>query len=75
MRWHSVEGTAERYVIVEGRGRVEVGNSEAQEVVAGDVVLIPPGVSQRITNIGDKDLIFYCVCTPRFEQSNYRALK
>lgn len=73
--WHAVDGTVERYVMVEGRGRVEVGELAASEVGPGDVVMIPAGVRQRITNIGDSDLIFYCMCTPRFEQRNYRALE
>jgi mannose-6-phosphate isomerase-like protein (cupin superfamily) len=73
--WHAVEGTIERYVIVEGRGRVEVGDVPPTEVWPGDVVLIPAGVRQRIANIGACDLIFYCVCTPRFEQRNYRELE
>lgn len=73
--WHHVEGTVERYIIAEGRGRVEVGDLPAAEVGSGDVVVIPAGVRQRITNIGDRDLIFYCVCTPRFQSRNYRALE
>lgn len=73
--WHHVEGTVERYIISEGRGRVEVGDFPASEVGPGDVVLIPAAVRQRITNIGQDDLIFYCVCTPRFRQQNYRALE
>jgi mannose-6-phosphate isomerase-like protein (cupin superfamily) len=73
--WHHVEGTVERYIIAEGRGRAEVGDLPASEVGPGDVVIIPAGIRQRITNIGDRDLIFYCVCTPRFQSCNYRALE
>jgi len=73
--WHEVEGTVERYIIAEGRGRVEVGDFPASDVGPGDVVIIPAGVRQRITNIGDRDLVFYCVCTPRFRHQNYRALE
>jgi len=73
--WHHVEGTVERYIIAEGRGRVEVGDFPAQEVVPGDMVIIPAGVRQRVANIGNQDLIFYCVCTPRFRQQNYRTLE
>jgi mannose-6-phosphate isomerase-like protein (cupin superfamily) len=74
-KWHAVEGTVERYIIAEGRGRVEVGDLPAQDVGPGDVVLIPGGVRQRITNTGAKDLIFYSVCTPPFQQSAYRQLE
>ena len=72
---HSVEDTVERYIIAEGQGRVEIGNLAPQDVCPGDVVLIPAGVPQRITNIGKADLIFYCVCTPPFRQEAYRHLE
>jgi mannose-6-phosphate isomerase-like protein (cupin superfamily) len=73
--WHHVEDTVERYIIAEGCGRVEIGDFPASDVGPGDVVIIPAGVRQRIANIGDHDLIFYCVCTPRFRQQNYRTLE
>jgi mannose-6-phosphate isomerase-like protein (cupin superfamily) len=73
-RWHRVKDTAERYVILEGRGRVEVGELPAQEVSPGDVVLIPPSVRQRIANIGKEDLVFLAVCTPRFRNDAYEDL-
>jgi mannose-6-phosphate isomerase-like protein (cupin superfamily) len=72
---HAVEGTTERYIIAEGRGRVEVGEMPSAEVGPGDVVVIPPGTRQRIRNLGSTDLIFYCVCTPRFRRKNYRSLE
>ena len=53
-RWHRVAGTTERYVILEGRGRVEVGNLAPQEVSAGDVVLIPPSCRQRIAKLAEQ---------------------
>jgi mannose-6-phosphate isomerase-like protein (cupin superfamily) len=37
-RWHRLKGTAERYLIIEGRGRVELGKLGAHDVNAGDVV-------------------------------------
>lgn len=70
-RWHYLKGTIERYIILEGEGRVEVGDLAPEDVWPGDVVLIPPGCRQRITNTGDSDLIFLCACTPRFDQSVY----
>jgi len=74
-QWHALDDTDERYIIAEGRGRIEVGNLGAQDVGPGDVVLIPAGVRQRITNTGDSDLIFYCVCTPPFQQGVYRRME
>jgi mannose-6-phosphate isomerase-like protein (cupin superfamily) len=74
-RWHRLVGTTERYVIIDGRGRVEVGDLAAREVAAGDVVLIPPLCPQRITNVGEHDLTFLAICTPRFEQKNYEEVE
>jgi len=71
--WHRLEGIVERYVILSGKGRVEVGDLPPTIVSEGDVVRIPPNVSQRITNVGNDDLVFFCVCTPRFTPSAYIA--
>ena len=73
-RWHRVVGTVERYVILEGSGRMEVGSLPPQDVGAGDVVLIPPSCRQRITNLGQGDLIFLAVCTPRFRPEVYEDI-
>lgn len=73
-RWHCVQGTAERYVLLAGSGLVEVGELPAQPVGAGDVVLIPPGCRQRIRNTGTDDLIFLAICTPRFRPEAYLDL-
>lgn len=74
-RWHRVAETTERYVILEGRGRVEVGESAPREVAAGDVVVIPRAQKQRIANVGDTDLVFLAVCTPRFVPHNYQEVE
>ena len=73
-RWHRLDGTAERYVILSGCGRVEIGELPATDVVAGDVVLIPPMCRQRISNTGADDLVFLAICTPRFEQDIYQDI-
>lgn len=73
-RWHRLRGTVERYVILEGRGRAEVGVSAPREVAPGDVVLIPAACRQRIANTGELDLVFLAVCTPRFTQAAYEEL-
>ena len=72
-RRHQLKGTVERYYIIGGRGRVEVGQLPPQELSAGDIVLIPPMCPQRITNIGSEDLIFLAICTPRFSNDIYEG--
>jgi mannose-6-phosphate isomerase-like protein (cupin superfamily) len=74
-RWHRVVGTVERYVILAGRGRVEVGDLAPREVGPGDAVLIPPSCRQRIANIGAGDLVFLALCTPRFRADRYQDLE
>lgn len=61
----------ERYLITHGTGTVEVEGLAPTQVAPGDVVVIPAGRAQRITNTGAADLVFYCVCTPRFQQIYY----
>lgn len=74
-RWHRLSGTVERYCIVSGRGRVEVGKLPPHDVEAGDIVLIPPMCRQRITNTGSEDLIFLAICTPRFSNDVYEDIE
>ncbi len=73
--WHALRGTAERYVVLEGAGLVEIGDLRPQSVAPGDVVVIPPGCRQRITCTSACDLVFLAVCTPRFDAKNYIALE
>lgn len=61
----------ERYLVESGEGRVEIDGIES-DVAPGDVVLIPAGTTQRISNRGEEDLVFLCVCTPRFEPAHYQ---
>ena len=72
---HALRGISERYVIVAGTGRVEIAGLDPAEVSPGDIVRIPPDTPQRITNIGGGDLVFYCVCTPRFKPECYVSLE
>lgn len=73
--WHSLDGIGERYLIVRGRGRAEIGDLDPVDVEAGDVVRIPPGQPQRIANTGEDDLVFYAVCSPPFRSDRYRSLE
>lgn len=74
-RWHRLRGIAERYVILEGCGRVELDAGEAHTLGPGDVVFIPAGGAQRIHNTGDGDLLFLALCTPRFSAACYEDLE
>jgi mannose-6-phosphate isomerase-like protein (cupin superfamily) len=70
-RWHRLAGITERYVILAGSGRVEIGELAPQDVQPGDVVVIPPGMRQRIANRSDEDLVFLAICSPRFVREAY----
>jgi [ribosomal protein S5]-alanine N-acetyltransferase len=72
-RLHRLKGICERYIIIEGEGLAQVGDENAAPVLKGDVIVIPPGVKQRMTNTGKRDLIFLAVCTPRFVPENYQG--
>lgn len=68
---HHLTGIQEIYIITAGEGKVIFSGLEPSAVSTGDVIIIPAGCSQRITNTGATDLVFYCVCTPRFKEQNY----
>jgi mannose-6-phosphate isomerase-like protein (cupin superfamily) len=74
-RSHALDGVIERYLIVEGRGEVLLGEGPAQPVQPGDVVVVPAGTPQSIRNTGETDLVFYALCTPRFTPACYRRLE
>lgn len=74
-RWHRLDGVTERYVILAGSGRVEIGALPPQDVGPGDVALIPPLCPQRITNTGSSDLVFLAICSPRFTAAVYQDIE
>ena len=65
----------EWYFITQGTGLMEVGGGPQLDVGPGDTVEIPAGVSQRITNTGETDLLLQCVCVPRFTSDCYVSLE
>jgi len=71
---HQLNGVAESYVISRGAGVVEV-NHQQWPVKAGDKVFISSDTPQRISNTGNVDLEFYCICRPRFKPSCYVNLE
>ncbi len=68
---HHLKKIQEIYIITAGEGEVSFSGLESTNVSVGDVIVIPAGASQKITNTGQTDLIFYCVCTPRFTENCY----
>lgn len=72
---HRLRGTAERYLIQAGRGRIDVEGLAPAHVGPGDTVFIPAGAAQRIANLGDGDLVFLAICTPRFVPGCYESLE
>lgn len=65
----------EWYVIRAGEGRLTTGRGKPVSVRRGDFVRIPAGTSQQIENTGSEDLIFECVCMPRFTPGCYEPLE
>jgi mannose-6-phosphate isomerase-like protein (cupin superfamily) len=65
----------EVYVIESGTGLMTVGDSAPFPVGPGEIVTIPKHVAQRIQNTGPTDLLFICVCTPRFSRECYTSLE
>jgi mannose-6-phosphate isomerase-like protein (cupin superfamily) len=61
--------TEEIYYILEGRGRMQVGE-DIRSVGPNDAIAIPPGARHQITNIGDSTLRFLCCCAPGYENSD-----
>lgn len=71
---HSVT-VDEWYVIRSGTGEMELAGNAPFRVGVGDTVPIPAGTPQRIRNCGSSDLIFECVCIPRFTPDAYQSLE
>ena len=65
----------EVYVIESGSGDMRLGDAPPFPVGPGDVVTIRKQLSQSIRNTGSEDLVFVCVCTPRFLPDCYTSLE
>ncbi len=65
----------EWYIIESGEGLMRVGDEPPVRVVPGDTVAIPKHTAQQITNSGHEDLLFLCVCVPRFVEECYTSLE
>ena len=61
--------TEEIYYILEGHGRMRVGEQQ-RDVGPGDAIAIPPGEVHTITNSGEVTLKFLCCCAPGYEHED-----
>ncbi len=73
-RLHSV-AVLEWYVIESGTGRMFLGERAPFAVGPGSVVAIARHEAQRIENTGAGDLVFSCVCAPRWTADCYTELE
>lgn len=73
-RLHAVS-VFECYVIESGSGRMFVGDESPFDVAPGSVVSIPRDTPQKIENNCNDDLVFSCVCTPRWTPDCYSELE
>lgn len=71
---HTVE-VEEYYIIQSGQGEVRLGEQSVFSVGPGDVVRIPAKTPQQIRNTGSEQLIFECLCVPRFTPQCYQSLE
>ena len=61
--------TEEIYYILEGQGRMQVGD-QTSDVGPGDAIAIPPGAIHQLTNIGAVTLRLLCCCVPPYEHDD-----
>lgn len=61
--------TEEIYYILEGLGRMRIGD-ESRDVRPGDAIAIPPGAVHQISNRGQIVLKFLCCCAPGYEHDD-----
>ncbi len=64
----------EVYIVERGAGVMDAGDGVEVRVGPGDCVDIPAGAAQRIRNDGPGDLVFLCLCLPRFTPEGYAPL-
>lgn len=70
-RHHHLE-TEEVYYILQGRGRMTVGD-EVREVAAGDAIFIPIDSKHALENTGDEPVRLLLVCGPAYSYEDHHA--
>ncbi len=62
---HCHKKSEEIYHITQGKGMMLLG-SEQFPVNVGDTICISPNTPHQISNVGKKDLVFLCACSPAY---------
>lgn len=71
---HLHEHNDECYIVVDGRGKVNVGG-HMKEVTAGDLVFIPENTAHQIQNDNKDPLRFFCMCAPSWTYDCYTPVE
>jgi mannose-6-phosphate isomerase-like protein (cupin superfamily) len=66
---HHHRSSEEFYYVIEGQGRMTVGE-EQSDVGVGDAILIPPGAVHTLRNTGDGPLRILCCCAPPYSHED-----
>lgn len=68
-RPHRIHTSSELYFILQGQARMHI-DEESTPVMAGQAILVPPGVLQYLENQGSSELIFLCIVSPPWDPKN-----
>ena len=65
---HILQKSTEVYLFLEGTGLAWI-NGKKKNVKVGDTLVMPAGVEQYVENTGEIDMIFLCVVSPPWAES------
>ena len=71
---HILQKQSELYIFLRGEAKVFVGQ-ETAHAKAGDIVWVPAGVKQHVQNIGETDLVFFCIVDPPWQKEDELILE
>jgi mannose-6-phosphate isomerase-like protein (cupin superfamily) len=66
---HFHRTSEEIYYFVSGAGRMRLGEME-DDVRAGDMVVIAPGLKHKLINPGSEPLVLLCCCSPPYSDED-----
>jgi mannose-6-phosphate isomerase-like protein (cupin superfamily) len=65
---------SEVYFLLKGTGEFII-NGETAIVGASQAIYIPPGASQKVTNVGNDELLFVCIVDPAWKEDDEEILE